>query len=152
MRRYTTLGTGEATKVLAVTDYHPARTITTCTLETATAVCRALGHTDRELAAALYPLAVHLDGQPVEARRHLLGVFDDVAAAGPQLDPTLETRGVTEPGTPWTPATVLVIRLARAVAGAPVAAVELRPRRLDRADRFRLGLRPRCPRRPRFDR
>jgi hypothetical protein len=80
MRNYATLGQGKSTKVLAVDDYNPARTVTTCSADAATGIARMLGKTDREIPAAMYPLAVALDGKPVEARRHLLGVYDTVIA------------------------------------------------------------------------
>jgi hypothetical protein len=112
MRDYTTLGSGKATKVLAVAPYCDARTVTTASHAAAKAVASALGRTDRRLPAALFGLAVALDGTPVEARRHLLATFDA------ELSGAAGLRGDL-----WSAAEDLVVAVADAVAGEPAAVV-----------------------------
>lgn len=117
MRSYSTLGTGKSTKVIDAPDTPSAqaRTVTTCDAETAGFLARVLTDTDRKLPAALHPVAVELDGTPVQARRHLLEVFDRAVAAHPDRVPA-------DIG-PWFDAEHLVIRLAETVAGYAPAAV-----------------------------
>lgn len=112
MREYTTLGSGKSTKVLDVNPYREARTVTTCSNGAAKAVARSLKRTDRMLPAALYDLAVELDGRPVEARRHLLSHFDANVAAD-----------IAGNGGSWETAEQLVADVAAAVRGETAAVV-----------------------------
>lgn len=110
--RYTTLGDGKAVKVIATSEYHPARTVTTCPHPNATALARALERTDRQMAAALYPVAVTQDGAPTQARRRLLGFFDAAA--------TTTDTAATAPGEgAWAAPDALVRAVAAAVAELP---------------------------------
>lgn len=113
MARYTTLGDGKNTKILAVSDFNPARTVVTCDNDRARTTSRALCGTDTQMWSSLHPLAVALDGEPVEARRRLLGVYDTAAAGGP-VDTTDEL---------WGPPSSLVAAVGSAVAGAPVPVI-----------------------------
>lgn len=110
--RYTTLGDGKAVKVLATADYAPARTITTCPHASAIALARALTDTRELLPAALYPVAVHLDGTPIQARRRLLGVFDAAAAGDTALSDDQ-----------WRRADELVVAAGAAVRGLPAPVI-----------------------------
>lgn len=114
MRNYTTLGDGKATKVIATTEHQPARTVTTCPAPAAAALARALQATDRKIAAALYPVAVDLDGTPVQARRQLLALFDQVVTGTP----------APPAGTPWGVANALVAAVADAVRDLPAPVVK----------------------------
>lgn len=107
-----TLGTGKATKVLAVTATTEARTITTCDHDAATAIARALQAVFARIESALYPVAVEASGHPVQARRHLLSVYDNAGAA-PAADPAPA----------WSKAHELVNALATATTGQPAAVV-----------------------------
>lgn len=112
MSNYTTLGEGKATKVLDVSAHQAARTVTTTDHETARQIARALNATSRKIDSALFPVAQHHDGQPVEARRRLLDRFDAV------------TGGVVPAPDPlWDAADTLIARVAAAVSEAPAPVV-----------------------------
>lgn len=83
--RYTTLGTGKTTKVITVRPLQVATTITTCPADAATAIAAALNRTQSQIPAALYDLAIAAEGRPVQARRHLLSVFDQATSGAPTL-------------------------------------------------------------------
>lgn len=113
MRSYTTHGTGRTTKVLFVPTYGPARTVTSAPAENAKKIASLLGRTRTQMPAALYDPAIKLDGAPFEARRHLLGVYDSVAAG----------RGWTVVDFTWEAAEALAADLAQAVQGLPAPVV-----------------------------
>lgn len=120
MSTYTTLGDGKSVKLLAVADHHPARTVTTCSPQAAKTLTWALRGTARQMANALFPVAVDADGTPVEVRRRLLSVYDR----------TVDGHD-TASSEPWDAADALVVRVARAVAEEPDAVRAAVRRELD---------------------
>lgn len=114
MSTYVTLETNSSTHVLEVNARNEARTVTTTTAAAAPAIAQALAATRDCTAAALYPVAIEADGNPLDARERLLGTFDAALRAQAQLP---RSRA-------WQHAEGLVLRLVAAVAGEGSAVVD----------------------------